>query len=944
MTSEPARPRRTWLDPPNVFPSPEETAVPAIREGRSVYDESSLVATARALAEALALHPAVALALSKRGFTGISAAQAFLDPDYYQPVPPEELPGVAIAAARLERAIAEQRPILVWGDFDVDGQTSTALLTGVLRTLGAAVRCHIPLRATEGHGVGVSMLKTQLGSGTARPPLVLTCDTGITAFDAAEYCREAGIDLIITDHHELALTPDFLVDTAKPTLDPGREELKLQEGNDGPSHRLPPAIAVVTPRLLPDGHPLATLSGVGVAYKLMEALCQQLGRPELSQAQRDLTALGLVADVAELTGEARYLVQTGLRQMRRGERLGLRVVYENARISPEEITEESIGFLIAPRMNALGRLGDANPAVELLTGENPTRLQVIALQMEALNARRQMLTSQILRAALAKIEADRRLLDAPALVLAGTGWEAGVIGIVAARLVEIYGRPTALIALDKDGIGRGSARSAGGVDLARAIAAVGDVLLGHGGHRMAAGFTLQPEQVEAFRRKFVRAVGDQLDKMRVANIEPGSNLLIPEDQAPVGKMAPRPARTVVITQQSGRLIAGDGEARLGSDPVAPDFPPLQLDAWVSWSEVGFELAAALECLAPFGNGNPPPTLATANLRLLNISTGGRNQEHLTLTFASGSSDRGDGPDGEMRRVTWWGGADIVDAGAVDLGRQHYDLAYTLRRISARGVQRLQLELVDLRPAAIETEQPEGPQVVDLRTAAYPAKQLRDWIASASAQGDQDWLVWAEGEAREKLLSVLQHIQATHQPGQADEISAGSDIYSSLGDRIRPRHLLAACQTLVIWTAPPSRSVLQTAIGRTRARQVVLFGVAPEIETPQAFLEQLAGLAKHVMAAEGGNVEVERLAAALAQRLAAVRYGLDWLAARGYLTVQELPADPGLENTSGRVTITPGGRADADVAALALEHIRFLLDETRAYRTHFRNNLLLQEIE
>jgi single-stranded-DNA-specific exonuclease len=288
----------------------------------------------------------------------------------------------------------------------------------------------------------------------------------------------------------------------------------------------------------------------------------------------------------------------------------LQAIYERAELDPQGLNEEHIGFVIAPRLNALGRLGDANPAVELLTTADRGRARLLALQLEGLNARRQLLTSQVLRGALAQIQQDRSLLEDAALVLANPSWEAGVIGIVASRLVELYGRPVVMIAAPSDGPGRASARSVEGVDITAAIASQAELLLGYGGHAMAAGFSIPPENIPAFRRGLARTVAS--------------------------------ART-----------------------AAPDErPPVQIDAYLPWETTSLETVAEIERLAPFGPGNPALVLASRGLRLVSHAALGRQQEHVILTIV----DAG----GVSRRVVWWGGSDLVETQGLPQG--WFDLA------------------------------------------------------------------------------------------------------------------------------------------------------------------------------------------------------------------------------------------------------------------------------
>jgi len=255
-----------------------------------------------------------------------------------------------------------------------------------------------------------------------------------------------GVDMLITDHHDLPAA-------------------------------LPQAFAITDPKLLPEGHPLSTLSGSGVAYKLAEELYARFGRPAEAARLLDLATLGLVADLAQLTGDARYLVQRGLEALRHTQRLGLQTIMELAELAPANLTEEHIGFVLGPRLNALGRLADANPAVELLTTTDPLRARVLATQLEGLNTQRQLLCNQVTRAAEAQLRLDPALLAQPVLVLSHPAWPGGVIGIVASRLVERYHKPAILFSAPAGQPARGSARSVAGLNITAAIGAQKELLL-----------------------------------------------------------------------------------------------------------------------------------------------------------------------------------------------------------------------------------------------------------------------------------------------------------------------------------------------------------------------------------------------------------------------------------------------------------------------------------
>jgi single-stranded-DNA-specific exonuclease len=517
-----------------------------------------------ALAAAVGGHPLVAARLARRGIVAPEAARRFLSAAEYVPAPPEALPDMDRAAQRVREAIQRGERILVWGDFDVDGQTATALLVEALRDLGAHAAFHIPNRFTEGHGIALDMLARKLdGVG-----LLLTCDTGISAHEAVAFAQRRGVDVVITDHHALP-------------------------------EALPEAFAIVNPMRLPHGHPLRELPGVGTAYQLIRALYGSTPSDHLL----DLVAVGIVADVMVLVDDTRYWLQRGLEVLRRHPRPGLAAIMERADIAPADLTETDIGFALAPRLNALGRLADAAPAVELLTTSDQAVIAERVNELEGLNQKRRFLTTQVYEAARRQIEDDESLLKYAALVVVGAGWHTGVVGIVASRLAEDYGCPVVVLS-EHDGVASGSARSVAGCSIIEAIRAQAPLLSRFGGHDMAAGLSLPADNVFAFRRGLSAAV----------------------------------------------------RAQIGAEQIAPK---LDIDGWVGLDEIDLAFAEDIGRLAPFGSGNPPLTLVTRDLHIASRRALGSRGDHLELRVEDDA--------GTARRVIWWfGDADALPEGKFDL--------------------------------------------------------------------------------------------------------------------------------------------------------------------------------------------------------------------------------------------------------------------------------------
>ncbi len=637
------------------------------------------------------LHPLVGQTLLRRGVTTPDTARAFFDSNAYHPSPASALPGMDSAVERISSAIRAHEHICVWGDFDVDGQTSTTLLVSALQALGADVSYHIPVRTRESHGVNIENLARVIAEGAQ---LIITCDTGISAHEAVVYARSRGVDMVISDHHDLP--PE-----------------------------LPAAVAVINPKLLPPDHPLATLAGVGVAYKLAEKLLET--RNEKAGAKNpflvspdsllDLVALGLIADLAILRDDARYLVQKGLAQLRGTQRLGLKTMMELAELNPAHLTEEHIGFVLGPRLNALGRLGDANPAVELLTSSDPMRTRVLATQLEGLNAQRKLLCDQVHQAAEAQLRADPSLLAQPVIILAQPAWPGGVIGIVASRLVDRYHRPAILLSGAADEPARGSARSIEGLNITAAIAAHSELLLHFGGHPMAAGLAILPEKLPEFRRRLNRTV----EKMLSENQREEASLAI--------------------------------------------------DGWLALDEANLALAEQIETLAPFGPGNEKLTLASRNLTLKSSTQLGRNKEHLKLTVED--------EHGHQQSVLWW------DGGREELPEGRFNLAYSLRASDWRGVRQAQLEFVDFQLVQEKTlEIPvKKAEVVDYRGTENPLELLATLNSQAST------LVWAEAEQKKlaggvdrNALSQARTLVVWSTPPSQQEFKAALEI-------VRPEEVL-----------------------------------------------------------------------------------------------------------------------------------------------------------
>ncbi|MCP9805050.1 single-stranded-DNA-specific exonuclease RecJ [Cyanobium sp. T1B-Tous] len=413
--------------------------------------------------------------LQRRGFDTPARIEALLDPPAAPP-PGRHFPDLAKAVARLKQACTQGEQVAICGDYDADGMTSTALLVGVLQRLGARPIAAIPSRMDDGYGLNAAMVERLAEQGVA---LLVTVDNGVSALEALERAEVLGIEAILTDHHTI---PD----------------------------PLPPHLALLHPERTPPQSPYRGLAGVGLAYVLAAALCRQLKRADGLQIARDLFCIGTIADMAPLVGVNRRWLIDGLAELGRSPLAGLQALQQLAGLDEAPLDAQAVGFQIAPRINAVGRLGDPQLVVELLTTDDPDRALALARECEALNRQRRDLCGAIEAEALALLEADGPE-RAAFLLLAQNHWHHGVIGIVAARLVERFGLPAALLAGEGRGRLRASVRAPKGFAVDRALGHCADLLERFGGHPAAGGFTVRAEQVAALH--------DQLNGLAQAWLE-----------------------------------------------------------------------------------------------------------------------------------------------------------------------------------------------------------------------------------------------------------------------------------------------------------------------------------------------------------------------------------------------------------------------------------------
>jgi len=421
-----------------------------------------------ALAETIRVPKIIAKMLLRRSVRDFDSARRFFKPNLSNLYDPFLMKDMDRAVERLRRAVLSEEKILIYGDYDVDGITSVSLLYLMLKELGVDVAYYIPDRQSEGYGLSPLGIDTARGRGTR---LIVTVDCGITGHSEVELARSLGMEVVVCDHHE-------------------------------PGPTLPSAIALLDPKRADCAYPFKELAGVGVTYKLCQGLLLRMGI-DLSILDNflELVAIGTAADIVPLVDENRIFVKVGLEKLNESENTGLNALLEVAGVAGKEISTGHVVFIIAPRINAVGRMGDAERAVQLLTTKDPAEARQIAEILEQENRHRKNVDEETFRQALVMVQQTFDGQQTRSLVLHQRGWHPGVIGIVASRVVEKYYRPTVLISIE-NGIGKGSARSIEGFDLHDALKGCEDLLIAYGGHKYAAGLSISETNIPAFKQRF----------------------------------------------------------------------------------------------------------------------------------------------------------------------------------------------------------------------------------------------------------------------------------------------------------------------------------------------------------------------------------------------------------------------------------------------------------
>ena len=559
-------------------------------------------AQATALERELGVAPITARLLAIRGLGDLDVARRFLSPSLDDLHDPFRLAGMREAVERILGAVARRERIAVHGDYDVDGVTSTVILRRALELAGADVVHFIPERMRDGYGLQPASLERLHADGAK---LVISVDCGIRGMDAARRARELGMDLIITDHHE-------------------------------PDVELPCALAVINPKRHDCSYPDKNLAGVGVALKLVQALCGRTNRSNLLPAFVKIAAIGTLADVVPLVGENRVIAKLGLGMLSKGpHRVGLRALLDVCGLTGKDIDSYHIGFVLAPRVNAAGRMSSPDIAARLLLAADEAmadEARELAALLDAENLRRQQEEAEIVAQARKIVETDLEVGSRTVIVVAGPGWHRGVIGIVASKLVDTFHRPAIVLSIDGD-VAHGSCRSIPSFDLLGGLEACADVLTKFGGHKQAAGLTIETARIRELRSR----------------------------------------------------INAHADDRLGPDDLRPR---LWLDGPLPFRGITAQVAEELASLAPFGAGNPSPLFTASRVEIVD---GPRRvkERHLKMAFKQ---------DGKVMRGMAWRAVEREEF--VTGHRDAIDLAFSLEQDTWNGERYLQLSIADFKaPAA-----------------------------------------------------------------------------------------------------------------------------------------------------------------------------------------------------------------------------------------------------
>ncbi len=740
---------KIWQLPPDIEPSAELLAT---------AEQSALLAKI----------------LLRRGIDSPKDAEAFLYSEYYSPTNPFELPDIDKAIIRINQALANNEQITVYGDYDVDGITATSLMLTALQKISAKVGYYIPNRASEGYGLNLKAVS--ILASKQKTKLIISCDCGVSNFAEVNFAKSLGVDTIILDHHAL---PELL----------------------------PPAKAIVHPKLLTESHPLFHLPGVGVAYKVAEALLAEHNLASQTEEFLDFVTLGMIADLVPLIRENRYLVQIGLPKLIKSPRPGIQALL--SQIQPSSDTD-IVGFGLAPRINAVGRLADAQVAVELLTTDNRELANKLSHQLQNDNTKRQQICEQVFSEAEQTINALGNLAQQNAISIYKEGWHHGVVGIVASRLVEKYHRPVFIAELDaQEGIVKGSARGIGSLDLCEILKANAHLLTKWGGHKMAAGFSLPADKAEAF--------------------------------------------SAAIVSTCNQMMANKSRA-----------PIINVDVTLEDTTVDlFAFAKTLTKLAPFGMENKKPIFYASKLSSSKISPLGREGKHHRLDLIDKQND-------QTFSCVFWNTNNIVPTtdDVIDIiftpeintfnGKERLQLVLADWRLSNPKTVATTAESTISDPVLIKLTIPETVKPSAVTVNDLPLLKPAETVESLVTSTKQNWIDLRHFEKSNKIV-------ATAITTLGDKLSIFSEeIDNSLSIKAFDRLSLPKRQHLLIKQFPPSPAVWQQIVTTSGANKIYILGDsgAQPIDST-SLVKRLMGLVRFVVNKKSGEAQASRIAAALA---------------------------------------------------------------------------------
>jgi len=757
--------------------------------------------------------------LCARGFSDAAQTRAFLHLENYIPTSPMELPDVDKAVVRISQAIAQKEQITVYGDYDVDGVTGTSVLYTVLKKLGAAVNFYIPNRATEGYGLNLKAISILASKHRTR--LIITCDCGVSNFAEINFAKSLGVDTLVLDHHTM---PELL----------------------------PPAVGIVHPKRLPETHPLFDLPGVGVAYKVCEALLIDNGLDQEVPLLLDYVTLGMIADMVPLVRENRYLVKIGLPILGKSPRPGIKALL--AQLGNFEDTD-LVGFGLAPRINAVGRLSDANAAVELLTTDDAAVAENLAHQMQTENIRRQELCERIFAEADHYVATRIDITVDKAIAIFDERWHHGVVGIVASRLVEKYHKPVFIGELDAaEGIVKGSARSVDAIDLYQVLKANEHLLTRWGGHKMAAGFAMEAANAEVA----CRALVDTCNQMLASK---ASN------------------------------------------------PTLDIDVVVQPAEVDMPLVKVIGKLAPFGMGNKKPVFCVQNVVCSASRPLGKEGKHSRIMVLDANQSQA------FECVMWNSRGRVpVESSLIDIaftpeinsfnGRDRLQLVLADWRLTASAAAELEAGAVLNEPVFIDQISAQAINEAALKVVSIKPKPLNEIVAAVEVSRDKNreadlQKIAEKSRSQEDLLKLPTATQVAR-------VSSIRHTWKDLRDHDRPIDIVnramqklgakvavfgESCTLLddvkfgdrtsvqnkehiIIWQIPPSAKIFQEILAKNANSQIYLLG-ADQSDCDEAanFLKRLFGVIKFAVNKRDGQIEGEKLSALMGASKMSVALGL-----------------------------------------------------------------------